>query len=143
MFIGQYNNNMDVKKRLTFPAKLRAQIEGNVVLTRGLDGCLSVYTIDAWEQVANKLAALPTTKVQARAYARMVLSNAAEIEFDKNGRINIPNHLCELAKLSKSCIIIGAGNHMEIWDETRWLEYNESLEESFDDLASELIDFEI
>lgn len=143
MFIGQYNNNMDVKKRLTFPAKLRSQIEEGLIITRGLDGCVIAYTKERWEQITAKLATLPTTKKQARDYARLVLASAAEVEFDKNGRINIPAHLCNWAKLEKSCVIVGTGMQIEIWDENKWQEYNASIEDHFEEIAQDLVDFEL
>ncbi|MDR3214747.1 MAG: division/cell wall cluster transcriptional repressor MraZ [Bacilli bacterium] len=143
MFIGQFKNNIDAKGRLIVPAKYRDQLDNKIIVARGLDGCLCVYPLSKWQTIENKLASLPNTKKQARAYARMILSSACDLDFDKLGRINLPNHLCQLANLVKKCIIVGVGEYLEIWDEETWLAYNEKIDESFEDIAEELVDFEI
>lgn len=143
MFIGQYQNNIDDKGRLTVPAKYREKLANKFVVARGFEGCLAAYPLDKWDQLANKLASLPSTKKEARAYSRMVLSSAVDVEFDKMGRINLPQHLIALAVLQKKCIIVGVGDYFEIWDEATWHNYNESIEASFEDIAEELVDFEI
>jgi MraZ protein len=73
----------------------------------------------------------------------MVLSSAVDVEFDKMGRINLPQHLIDLASLKKKCIIVGVGDYFEIWDEEVWAKYNEGIDASFEDIAEELVDFEI
>ncbi|MDF9866818.1 MraZ protein [Bacilli bacterium PM5-3] len=143
MFIGQYNHNIDAKGRMILPAKFRDKVGEEIVVARGLDGCLSAYPMEKWKEIETKLSSLPTTKKQARAYARMVLSSAADLEFDKTGRINIPTHLLKIASLEKKCIVVGVGDYFEIWDENKWQEYNSSVEESFEDIAEDLVDFEI
>ena len=143
MFIGQYNHNIDAKGRIILPAKYREKLGEELVLARGLDGCLSAYPLEKWHEIYKKLTSLPTTKKQARAYARMILSSAEDLGFDKTGRINIPSHLIETAGLGKKCIVVGVGDYFEIWDEVKWHEYNESVDESFEDIAEELVDFEI
>lgn len=143
MLIGQYNHNIDAKGRIILPAKFRDKIGDNLVLARGLDGCLSIYPLDKWQQISEKLTSLPNTKKMARDYARLVLSSAADLEIDKMGRINIPSHLIKCAKLTKKCMVIGVGDYAELWDEETWLEYNEKIDSSFEDIAEELVDFEI
>lgn len=143
MLIGQFNHNIDAKGRMILPAKFREELGDSVVISRGLDGCLSVYPMDKWNEIEKKLTSLPTTKKKARDYARLILSSAADLTFDKLGRINIPTHLSSLATLTKKCIVIGVGDYLEIWDEQRWLDYNASVEESFEDIAEDLVDFEI
>ena len=143
MFIGQYNHNVDAKGRMILPSKFREKLGDNVIISRGLDGCLSVYSIDKWQDIESKLTSLPTTKKKARDYARLVLSSAADAEFDKMGRINIPKHLINIATLEKKCIVIGVGDYLEIWDEAKWLEYNSNVEQSFEEIAEDLVDFEI
>jgi len=140
MFIGQYQNNMDAKKRLTFPAKFRSQLAGSVFVTKGLDGCISVYTPEKWQEVYDSLMELQYTKKDARTYVRQVVTNAAELEFDASGRINIPLHLCESAGLTKECSIVGVGEQIEIWDVEKWNEYNLANADKFEDAANELMD---
>ncbi len=143
MFIGQYSHNIDAKGRMILPAKFRDKVGDTIVIARGLDKCLSVYPLDKWQEIEKKLTALPTTKKEARIYSRLVLSSAADLEFDKMGRINLPAHLIEIGHLQKKCIIVGVGDYFEIWDEDMWHDYNASVEKSFEDIAEELVDFEI
>ena len=143
MFIGQYNHNIDAKGRMILPAKFRDKVGDVIVLSRGLDGCLSAYPLAKWQEIERKLSSLPSTKKQARDYSRLVLSSATDLGFDKMGRVNIPSHLLQIASLTKKCIIVGVGDYFEIWDEEKWLNYNDSIEESFEDIAEDLVDFEI
>lgn len=143
MLKGQYSNNIDEKGRIVLPKKYRHVLENQVIVSRGLDGCLSVYPLAKWNEVEKKLAALPTTKKQARDYARLVLSSAEDLELDKMGRINLPSHLIKMADLKKNCIIIGLGEYLEIWDEDKWSEYNQNVEKSFEEIAESLVDFEL
>lgn len=143
MLIGQFSHNIDAKGRMILPAKYRDELGDSIVISRGLDGCLTVYPLNKWEEIESKLTSLPTTKKKARDYARLILSSAADLSFDKLGRINIPSHLSAIANLTKKCIVIGVGDYLEIWDEKKWLEYNSSIEESFEDIAEDLVDFEL
>lgn len=143
MLKGQYSNSIDAKGRIVMPKKYRPALEDKVVVSRGLDGCLSVYPLKKWMEVEKKLAALPTTKKQARDYARLILSSAEDLELDKMGRINLPMHLIKMANLEKNCIIIGLGEYLEIWNEDKWNEYNQNVEESFEQIAESLVEFEL
>ena len=99
MFMGEFQHSIDDKGRLIIPAKLRESLGTNFVITRGLDQCLFVYPMDQWQKLEQKLQALPLMKADARAFTRFFFSGASECEWDKQGRINIPNHLREHAKL--------------------------------------------
>lgn len=143
MFIGQYTNSIDSKGRIIMPAKYRNKVSNELVIARGLDGCLALYPIEKWQEIAAKLTSLPTTKKKARDYARALLSSAADIQLDSKGRINIPDNLLKLANLDKNCLIIGMGDYIELWDADRWSDYNIELDESFEEIAEELVDFEI
>jgi len=142
MFIGQYNNNMDAKKRLTFPAKFRSLIEGQLYISIGLEKCVAVYTPEQWQELLDKLESMPGTKKAVREYRRVLLGNAAQVEFDANGRISIPQNLCNHASLTKSCVIVGVGSQIEIWDEQKWTEYNSVTEANFEEIAEQLNDFD-
>ena len=134
MFMGEYQHTIDAKGRIIIPAKLREQCGTKIVITRGFDGALSVYSDAGWENYFQKLQVLQTSKKDARSFIRLILSRASECEFDKSGRINIPSVLIKEGALSKECIIIGAGDHMEIWDKVRWDNYvleNEADLETF------------
>ena len=105
--MGEYAHNIDRKGRLIMPAKFREELGEHVVVNRGLDGCLYVYTVEQWQAVYEKLSTLPSTNKDARMYQRMMLSKAAECEMDGQGRILIPSSLVALAGLEKECLIIG------------------------------------
>ena len=123
------------------PAKFREELQERVVVNRGLDGCLYVYTMAQWAIVQQKIATLPTTKKDARNFQRMMLAKADECDLDSQGRILIPARLIQLAKLEKECVIVGVGNHIEIWAKDRWQMFEEEQEDSFEEFAENLTDF--
>lgn len=143
MFMGEYQHNLDAKGRIIVPAKFRDGLGEKFVLTRGLDQCLFVYPLEEWKILENKLKQLPLTKKDARKFTRFFLSGASECEIDKQGRINIAAPLIEYAKLHKECVIIGVSNRIEIWSKEIWEEYFAQSEESFAEIAENLMDFDI
>ncbi len=132
MFMGEYHHNIDEKGRIVIPGKFRENIS-EIVITRGLEKCLYVYTKEEWEKVVNKLNTLPFTKKDARTFIRSFFAGATASEFDKNGRINITSPLVSYAGLTKECVIIGVNDRIEIWDEKL---YNEFLEDNASKLES-------
>lgn len=139
--MGEYSHNIDRKGRLIMPAKFREELKERVVVNRGLDGCLYVYTMEQWAIVQQKIATLPTTKKDARNFQRMMLAKADECDLDSQGRILIPSRLVQLAKLEKECVIVGVGNHIEIWAKDRWQMFEAEQEDSFEEFAENLTDF--
>lgn len=142
MFMGEYQHSIDMKGRLIVPSKFRELLEDGFILTRGLDNCLFGYPLDEWQKLEEKLKALPVTKKDARAFTRFFFSGACEASLDKQGRVNIPANLREFAKIEKDCMIIGVSSRIEIWSAELWEAYYEESEESFNDIAENLIDFE-
>lgn len=142
MFIGEYRHRLDDKGRLIIPAKLRAQLTENFVMTRGLDGCIFIYRSDEWEKLEEKLASLPLTRKDARAFVRFFYAAATETTLDKQGRVNITESLCQYAHLNKECVIVGVSNRIEIWDLERWEEINKAMIDQFDDIVEAMIDFD-
>jgi MraZ protein len=143
MFMGEHYHNIDEKGRLIIPAKFRENLGSTFVVTRGLDTCLFVYPQSEWQKLEEKLKSLPFTKKDARAFTRFFFSGAAESELDKQGRVNIASPLRQYGKLQKECVIIGVSNRIEIWSKAEWEPYFEQSEESFADIAENMIDFEI
>lgn len=115
MLIGEYRHNIDDKGRITIPSKFREEIGMKFVVTRGLDECLFVYSMDNWNKIVSKLQTLPFTKKDARTFMRFFLSGATVCEFDKQGRINLTNSLILYAGIQKECTIIGVNDRLEIW----------------------------
>ena len=141
MFMGEFQHSIDAKGRLIVPSKLREKLGEKFVVTLGLDGCLFGYPLSEWEKLEEKLNEMPLAKKDARTFVRFFYSAATECEIDKQGRINIPVTLRNHADLTKSCVIIGVSNRIEIWDETRWQAFSEEAEENFDEIAETMIDF--
>ena len=138
MLIGEYKHSIDEKKRLAIPAKLRKELGKGAVLTRGLDNCLAVYPLKEWDKLAEKLSKLPTGQFEARGLARVILSGAAQVEFDSLGRVLIPDYLKQYACIIKNVVIAGVFNHLEIWDEGRWEAYKDKTEKEVGDMAAKL-----
>ncbi|UOQ43140.1 division/cell wall cluster transcriptional repressor MraZ [Halobacillus salinarum] len=143
MFMGEYQHNIDAKGRIIVPSKFRDDLGANFVLTRGLDQCLFAYPMDEWKLLEEKLKKLPLTKKDARAFTRFFFSGAVECEVDKQGRINIPQPLRKYAALDKECVVIGVSNRIEFWSSDEWETYFDASEESFSEIAENMLDFDI
>lgn len=141
MLMGEFQHNIDAKGRIIIPAKLREDLGSKFVITRGLDGCVFGYPLDNWEKIQEKLKQLPLAKKEARAFTRFFYSAAAEAEIDKQGRINIPSTLVDYAKLEKECLVLGVSDRIEIWSKTRWESVSSEIEESFEEIAEDMLDF--
>ena len=143
MFFGEYRHSIDDKGRLSIPFKMRSQCGEMVYVTRGNDGCLAMYTQEGWEEYYKELQALPQKKKDVRIYVRLITSRVRDCPFDKLGRINIPQTLRDEANLKKECVVIGVGDHVEIWDEEKWNEYYNVNMDNFDEIAESLEEFDL
>jgi len=138
MFIGEYTYSIDEKKRLAIPAKFRKALGKKAVITRGIDNCLVIYPLSEWQKLAKKLESLPSSKIDARGFARLMLAGAVDVVLDKLGRILIPDYLKNYADLKKNVAILGLSNRIEIWDEKKWQEYKQKTEREVGDIAERL-----
>lgn len=138
MLIGEYRHTLDQKKRLAIPAKLRKEIGRRVVITHGLDNCLSIYPLKEWQRVAEKLANLSMGQADTRSFNRFMLAGAVETEVDAIGRVLIPDFLKEYAMLDSQVVMAGVHNRLEIWDEKRWGDYKAAVGKQADALAQKL-----
>ena len=129
MFMGEYNHTVDPKGRLIIPAKFREQLGDEFVVTKGLDGCLFVYTKEEWHNIEEKFRGISMTSKDARKFSRFFFAGAAALELDKQGRILLPPVLREYADLQKDVVLVGVLSRVEIWDKGRWLEntYDEMI----------------
>ncbi len=139
MFIGEYSNKIDDKGRLAIPAKFRADLGSGAVITKGLDGCLFIYTKIEWQKLAERLTTLPLTAANARAFTRHMLAGAMDSELDKQGRVNLPSYLRQFAKLSSQVVVAGLVNRLEIWDEAVWRSYQIKNEAQANETAEQLL----
>lgn len=140
MFIGEYYHNLDAKGRIIIPAKFRDELNGTFILTRGLDGCLTIYSTEKWEKIFEEINKLPETKKATRQYIRMLTANACECTLDNQGRILIPANLSGTVNITKECVVVGANSHVEIWDKATWNAYMDDASENFEDIAESLSD---
>ena len=136
MFMGEYHYNLDEKGRLTIPSKFRDELGYEFIITRGLDNCLFVYTKKEWENKLAQYNTLPNTK-DSRKFMRLFLSGAILSSTDKQGRTNISAPLMTYANLTKECVIIGVGDHVEIWDSNLWQEFMNDIDD-ISDIAEDL-----
>ena len=140
-FIGEYAHNIDKKGRIVIPSCFRDAYEGRLIVAKGLDGCLSLYTMEQWATLLAKVNALPNTKKEVRVYKRKLSSKASECEIDGQGRILIPANLIKEASLEKECMIIGNVSTVEIWSKAKWEAYDEEHDDDFEEVAEELTEF--
>lgn len=143
MFIGEFIHAVDVKGRLSMPAKFREDLGEAFYVTKGLDQCLFVFPKDEWAVFEDKLKALPLTNKNARAFVRMFFAGASECSFDKQGRILIPQSLRDHALMDKEAVVIGVGQRIEIWSTTAWEAYNNPDNISYDEIAEHMADLGI
>ncbi len=138
MFIGEFRHTLDSKGRLAVPAKFRDDLENGAVVTRGLDHCLFVYPMNEWNALAEKIAQLPLSQANSRAFSRLMLAGAMDVAVDKQGRIIVPDYLRRYAGISKKVVVAGLYARLEIWDEDRWQAYKTQTEYESENIAETL-----
>lgn len=143
MFIGEYQHTLDTKGRIIMPSKFREDLGDNFVVTKGLDSCLFIYSMEEWDIIKDKLKTLPLTNKDARAFVRFFFSGASEVGFDKQGRILLPSNLRDHAKLVKDAVVIGVATRIEIWSKDLWEDYNEDDNLSYDSIAEKMAELGI
>lgn len=138
MFFGTYTPKLDDKGRLFLPAKFREELAGGLVVTRGQERCLTVWSMEDFGRLTERLRQAPITNKGTRDYVRMLFAAASQEVPDKQGRIGIPSLLREYASLRKDVMVIGAMNRIEIWDPESWQRYSEEQEQVFADLSDDV-----
>ena len=138
MFFGTYTPKLDDKGRLFLPAKFREDLADGLVVTRGQERCLTVWSMTDFGRLTDRLREAPVTNKGTRDYVRMLFAAASQEVPDKQGRITLPPVLREYASLRKDVMVIGAMNRIEIWDPTSWAEYSQEQEQVFSDLSDEV-----
>lgn len=138
MLIGEYQNKLDQKGRLALPARWRSEFVTGGVVTRGLDGCLFVYTATAWSELLARLQQLSVTTAHARALSRHLIAGAIEFQLDKQGRLLLPHYLRQAINLTTECVIAGLVDRLEIWSAGAWQSYQASNQATVAELAESL-----
>ena len=140
MLMGEFHHNIDDKARLVVPSKFRYELGETFVITRGLENCLFVYSLNDWNKIVDKLKTLPFTKKDARTFLRFFLSGATECSFDKQGRIQVPQPLASYAQLKKECVIIGVNDRLEVWSEELYDNFFNENEPKMSEMAESLFE---
>jgi len=123
---------------MSIPTKFRADLKPGAVVTRGLDNCLFLYTKKAWEELAQRLSQLPLAKANTRAFARLMLAGAMDVELDSQGRVLLPDYLRSFASLKRQVVVAGLYNRLELWDSLKWAQYKRGTEKSSTSIAEAL-----
>lgn len=138
MLMGEFEHALDSKGRLFVPAKMRENLGTPFVVTKGVDGCLDVYPMEAWEKLKNSFATKMMPKHKMRDVSRFIFGGACEVEPDKQGRILLPANLRTYAQIGETALIVGVGSKAEIWDAQRYAEYTKEVEADVADMIEEL-----
>jgi MraZ protein len=138
MFYGRYGHSIDDKGRLILPSKVRMDLGLDVFVTRGIDRCLYLYPRVEWDRISAKIHQLPLTSKPARQFRRFFYGEASQLDVDKQGRILIPSYLREYADLTNEVFLVGADDHVEVWDAAAYKQENTALELNPDALAENL-----
>jgi MraZ protein len=140
MLIGEYRHTIDEKRRIALPAKFRRTLGKQVVITRGLDSCLFVFSKAQWRSIVEKLDRLSMGSADSRAFGRYLFAGAAEVDVDSLGRILVPSELAAHAQLTERTVFLGVNDRCEVWAESTWDAYRSSVEKQADRVAEKLSD---
>ncbi len=140
MLIGEYNHSVDTKGRVIIPSKFREDLGDTFVVTKGLDGCLSIYPEAGWKDFQERMATLPLTNRDSRNFKRFFLGSAVECELDKQGRALISAALRSYAGLTREVVLVGLQDRIEIWDKAKWDANNADTCENMEDIAEHMED---
>ena len=139
MFLGTYTPRLDDKGRLFLPAKFRDELAEGLVITKGQERCLYVFSVPEFSRLTERLREAPLTAKGARDYSRVFFASAHDETPDKQGRVTVPPALRDYAGLSRDCAVIGANTRVEIWDNDAWQAYLAASEDQFSSLSEEVL----
>lgn len=143
MYIGEYTHSIDNKGRVIMPSVFREELGFSFYVTKGMEGCIFVYDKESWKLLEEKTKQLRLTSKKARQFERIFYAPARELEFDKQGRIVIPQNLRQYAGINKEATIIGVSSRIEIWDKERYEEYINSQEMDYDNIIEDFEELDI
>lgn len=138
MLIGEYTHTIDDKNRMSLPSKFRGELGKKVVLTRGFDRCVAIFTEKEWKKVSEKLSESSMLQADNRNFNRFMFSGAVEAEVDSIGRVLLPDFLLKWGALKTKVSVIGVESRVEIWDEAAWSGRKQEVERQADALAEKL-----
>jgi MraZ protein len=142
VFTGEYRHAIDAKGRVAVPARFRAELAAGAFVSRWIDTCLAIFPRQEWEKLANRVAELPFSDAGARVFSRFVFSGAFEFTLDAQGRVVLPHALREFGELSDEAVVVGARDHIELWEPGKWATYSAEMN-SADALSARIADLGI
>ena len=138
MFFGSYVHNLDEKGRLVIPSKMREELGLKAYILKGYDGALSIYKEEGFLKLVEEINSLPFNKKNTRAYLRTQLASVCELEIDRQGRVLLPVQLLSKYQIGREVIVIGALDHIEVWNRAEYESYEKAADSSFEEIAEEL-----
>ena len=138
MFFGNYSHSLDEKGRLVIPKKMREELGNKIFIMKGFDGALAIYQESAYSRVMEELEKYSFNKKENRDYLRLKLASIVDLDVDKMGRVQLPVAILGKYHINKDVIVLGAGDHIEVWDKDRYEEYMSSIEDEYEDIAERL-----
>lgn len=127
MFTGEYRHAIDAKGRVAVPARFRAELAPGAFVTRWIDNCLAIFPRPEWDRLASRVADLPFSDAGARVFSRFVFSGAFEFQLDAQGRLVLPPSLREFAEVKSDVVVVGARDHIELWEPAKWATYSDEM----------------
>lgn len=143
MFVGEFQHTLDPKGRLILPAKFREALSDGLVMTKGFENCIFIFSRAEWPKMEDKLRSLALLKKQARMLSRFFFSGTSEEVPDKQGRVMVPQNLRDHAELEKEIVVIGVANRLEVWSKANWEQYSAEAKGSYEETAEELADIDL
>ena len=138
MFFGSFAHSLDEKGRLMIPRKMREELGFKVYIMKGFDGSLSIYTVERYQKLVEEFNKLSFTQQRNRDYLRAQFATTYEMDVDKLGRLQLPTALLNKFSISRNVIVLGIGDHIEIWDAKKYEEYENSVRNDFEKIAEEI-----
>ena len=138
MFFGNYSHSLDEKGRLVIPKKMREELGNKIFIMKGFDGALAIYQESAYSRVVEELEKYSFNKKENRDYLRLKLASIVDLDVDKMGRVQLPTAILGKYHINKDVIVLGVGDHIEVWDKVRYEEYIASIEDEYENIAERI-----
>ena len=138
MFFGSFTHTLDDKGRLMVPRKMREELGSKAYIMKGFDGSLSLYNEVRYQKLVDEFARLSFNQQKVRDYLRIQFASTYEMDVDKLGRVQIPTALLTKFNISREVLVLGIGDHIEVWDKAKYEEYENSIRDEFENLAEDI-----
>ena len=138
MYFGSFAHNLDEKGRLMIPRKMREELGYKVYIMKGFEGSLSLYNEERYQKLVEEFSRLSFNQSKVRDYLRLQFASTYEMEVDKLGRVQIPTALLTKYNISKEVLVLGIGDHIEVWDKAKYEEYENGIKDEFESIAENI-----